>query len=95
MIADIFLGLVCLGLIGAFVLYVRETNREKQKLINALIARNAQETANLTFADNTKITPEVTKPDPDLIPMDQLNDEQFDEHIQATLNNQTVEQEIV
>ena len=51
--------------------------------------------ANLTFADNTKITPEIAKQDPDLIPMDQLNDEQFDAHIQGQLSNDVAEQETV
>ena len=71
---------IILVLIGAFIVYVHETNKEKAKLVNALISRNAQELTNLTFADQTTIKP-IKPTVEDLIPTDQLTDEQFDEMI--------------
>lgn len=90
---EIVFGVIILALLGGFGWYVREQERAKSKLINALLAKDSQEYVNRTLADNTKIEPEVTR-DPDLIPMDQLNEEDFDKHIQATLN-QEEEEEIV
>ena len=84
--SELFVGLIAIGELLAFIAYVFLTNKEKQKLVNALIAKDAQDMTHLTLADNTKIQPEVNGT-PDLIPTDQLTDEQFDEQIQEQLAN--------
>lgn len=84
--SDIFLGLIAIGELVAFAFYVHETNKEKAKLTNALIAKDAQEMTNLTFADNTKIEPSITS-QPELLSTDQMTDEQFEEHIQEEIKN--------
>lgn len=83
--SDIFVGLIAIGELVAFVAYVYLSNKEKTKLVNALISKNAQDMTNLTLADQTQIKPEVTVP-PDLIPTDEMNDEKFDQMIQEQLN---------
>ncbi len=84
--SDIFLGLIAIGELVAFVGYVYLSNEEKKKLINAVLSKNAQEFTNLTFADQTKIEPDI-KSNPDLMPIENLDDEAFDKHIQEELNN--------
>ena len=85
--SEIFLGLLAILQLTGFICYVYITNQEKAKLVNAIIARNAQEMTNLTLADQTQIKPEVSVPNPDLVPTDQMTDEQFDDHIQQELTN--------
>jgi len=70
-----------LGIITLLVGFMawREYNyrKENAKLINALISKNAQEARDLEIADKTKIEFN-TEPDiPDLVPTDQLNDEDW------------------
>lgn len=49
---------------------------------------------NMTLADQTEIVkPEVNRPS-DVVPMDQLSDEEFDQHIQDDMTNQAGEQEL-
>lgn len=80
---EILLTIIILGLIGAFAFYVHESNKEKAKLVNALIAKEPQDLINMTLADQTTIKPEVSQPD--IMPFDQLGDEEFDQHIQDEL----------
>ena len=91
--SEVILGVIILALLGGFGWYIREQNRERLKLINAILAKDSQEYVNRTLAENTKITPEINKGDPDLIAMDQLDDEAFDKHIQATLGNSVEDEE--
>lgn len=79
---EILFTVIILALVACFALYIHETNKEKAKLVNALIAKDAHEMTNLTLADNTKIEPEINPPS-DLIPTEQLTPEQFDEMIDA------------
>lgn len=93
---EIIFGVIILILVSAFCWYIRESNEERVKLINAILAKNTQEYVTRTLADATKeIKPEVNPQDPDLIPMDQLDEEAFDAHIQQTLGNETTDEEHV
>ncbi len=85
---EILLFAIIVVLLGGFGWYVREQEQVKTKLINAILAKDSQEYVNRTLADNT----EIVKPDiqpripSDLIPETQLSDEDFDKHIQDSLN---------
>lgn len=93
---DIAFTIIILALLGGFGWYIREQHKQHTKLINAILAKDSQEYVNRTLAENTTIKPEVNGPqDPDLIPMDQLSEEGFDNHIQAVLHNQVADQEVV
>ena len=94
MITEIALGVSNLALIVAFGFYVKEHNQEKARLINAILSKDSQDYVQRTLAENTKIEPEINKKDPDLVPFEQLNDEQFDKHIQETLANEPGEVEL-
>lgn len=92
---DLILFVIILILLGGFGWYAREQERVKTKLINAILAKDSTEYVNRTLADKTElIVPQVADKDPDLIAMDQINDEQFDAMIQSTLENEVAEQEI-
>jgi hypothetical protein len=88
MIESIVTGVICLVLIGAFVLYVKETNKEKAKLINALIAKTPEQARDLTLAD--KVAP--IKPQPqapsDLIQESQLSQDEFEDQIKRELEGE-------
>lgn len=58
MIAEIFLGFIALGELLAFVGYVYLSNKDKTKLINALIAKDSQELFNLNMAEKFKVEKE-------------------------------------
>ncbi len=93
---DIILTAIIIVLLGGFGWYIREQEKVKTKLINAILAKDSNEYINRTLAENTKIEPEINAPqNPELIPFDQANEEQFDAHIQATLGNDLSDQEIV
>jgi len=70
------LGIVAL-LVGMMAWREYNYRKETAKLINALISKNAQEARDLGIADNTKIKFEPKEEMPDLIPTDQLNDEDW------------------
>jgi hypothetical protein len=54
--------------------------KERSKLINALIARTPEQLRDLDFVD--KVSVDTVKPTaPDLVPVDQLSDEQFAEMV--------------
>jgi hypothetical protein len=75
------LTLVIIALIVGHTLYVKETNAEKSKLINALISKNATELRDLDLSEKVEpIRPLVATP-PDLIPESELSDEEFSKHI--------------
>ena len=52
-------------------------NKKQEKLVNSLIAKNANEMTTLTLADQTKVIAEKPTGQSDLIPTDEMNDEQF------------------
>ncbi len=93
---ELILAGIIVVLLGGFGWFVREQNRERSKLINAILAKDSQEYVNRTLADSTQVLkPEVNPTDPDLLPMDQLSEEDFDKHIQATLGNSVEDEEQV
>ena len=74
--------LILVGINVAFLVYhayyVRETSKEKSKLINALISKNATELRDLELTDKVKpIETPVDKP-PEFIPTAEMTDEEFD-----------------
>ena len=81
--ALIVLALTNLGTLGAFVYYIYLENKEKQKTINALIAKNSQEFLNHEFSDKTEKVKVEPQPDlrADLTELKDLTDEQFDENV--------------
>ncbi len=87
MIAEIMLGLVSIALIVGFILYVKESNKEKAKLINALIAKNPEQLRDLDLADKVVLPKPSVNPTPELIPEDQLSEEDFDQVIKQQLEN--------
>ncbi len=82
------LFMVYIALLVAFTFYVQETNKEKAKLINALIAKTPEQARDLNLSD--KVQPiHLPKVVPsDLIPMEQLSDDDFDKHIQSELQSE-------
>lgn len=94
--SEVILGIIILFLITAFCWYIREQNAERVKLINHILSKTTQDYVTRTLADATeKIKPEVNPIDSDLVPFDQLNEEDFDKHIQQTLGNETTDEEQV
>lgn len=80
MIELILAGIIIALLLG-FGWYVREQEREKSKLINAILAKNPQEFNDLNLTDKLKPQkPQVEKP-PDLVSTEDMTDEEFDKQI--------------
>lgn len=74
----IILGILNLILIAGHFLYVKETNKEKAKLINAIISRSATELRDLELTEKVKpIQTAVISAEPSLIPEAELSDEEF------------------
>lgn len=59
----------------------RESRLERSKLINALMAKNNQEMVNLEIADKTQIKANVPVENPDLVPIENLDQEAFEKII--------------
>lgn len=74
---EILLVIIILSLLGYHGWYVQQTDKAKKELVDALIARSAQELRDLRVAGNTKIKIEPPKKgeNPDFIPLEQLDDE--------------------
>lgn len=82
MIELVLLGVI--AVLSALLVWEKRQDRlERSKLINALLARNATELANLEFVD--KVKPSDTKVQQDAIATSDMTDEEFDEHIQEQL----------
>ena len=81
MIAELFLGLISLGILGAFCFYVYIDRKEHQKLINAIKSKTAMEQFNLDMTDKLEVG---TKPEPEAAPLDFTPTENIpdDEYIQ-------------
>ena len=80
-IADLVLGGLIVALIVGHFFYVKETNKEKSKLINALISKNAEELRDLELTEKVRpITPEIPE-EPVLVPESELTDEEFEEKV--------------
>ncbi len=96
---DTFLFLIIALLVGVIVYVLHQAQKErkiiaeqhtidKNKLINALVARKPEELRDLTLADKVgPIAPAPEQKPPDMIPMEQLSDEDFDSAIQDQLAN--------
>ena len=79
MIELIALGIVAVvnvALLAGHILYVRESNKEKAKLINALLSKTPEQFRDLELTN--KIEPIITQPQaPDLIAEEDLTDAEF------------------
>lgn len=71
---EVILALISLSILGYHAYYVREVNKERKQLVDAIIAKSAQELRDLRIAENTKIKIEEPK-NPDLIPLDRVDTE--------------------
>jgi len=71
----------------------RQGDKENQaKLINAVVAKNSVELRDLGMVDKLRPLSSEPQPEvaPDVVPMDQLSEEEFDAHIQQTLTDSGV-----
>ena len=84
---EIVFGVVIITLIVAFAFYVVENNKERDRLINAIVAKTPEQLRDLNMADKVKIHATVPMADqqPDLTPLENVSEEEFDEHIKAQL----------
>ena len=80
MITEFVLIGVILILCGLIGWKEREGRIERNKLINAILAKNATEMANLDLADKTQIKAEVPKPS-DFVSPDNLSQKDWEEAI--------------
>jgi len=81
LVAEIILGIIILIIIAGHFFYVRETNKEKSKLINALISKNAEELQNLEYNDKVKPPKNESPKPPDMVPVTELTDKEFMENV--------------
>lgn len=81
---EIILGLTIFGLLLHHTWYVNQINKEKNKLINSLVAKNADELAKLEFSDKTEVI-KAEMPQPDLTPMEDVSDDEFDKIIKKEI----------
>jgi hypothetical protein len=70
---------VLCGLVG----WMDYNNRKERKdLLNMLVAKDNSELVNLTLADKTEIKAEKPREEKqDLVPLGEITDDEFDEHI--------------
>lgn len=73
MITEFVLIGVVLILSGLLGWKERESRLERNKLVNALLSKNAQEMVNLELVDKTQI--KVKPQEPDLTPVENLDDD--------------------
>ncbi len=79
-IVDPFLFLIIGMLICLIVWILHQNKEEKNKLINALIAKSPEQLRDLTLADKVEpIKPQETKAD--LVGVNELNDDEYDQFI--------------
>ena len=68
---------IILAILVYHAYYVREVNKEKSKLINALISKNATELRDLELTEKVEpIKTAIDKPS-DLVPEAEMTDEEF------------------
>lgn len=80
---EVILLIVILILCGLLGWKDRECRLERNKLINALLAKNAQDMVNLDLVDKTEIKTQVTPNQPDYLPPENLTQEEWEK---VTLN---------
>jgi hypothetical protein len=71
---EILLTLISVLILVYHAYYVRESNKEKKQLVDAIIAKSAVELRDLRVAENTTIKMEPQR-QPDLVSTDMLDDE--------------------
>ena len=80
---DFILLSVIISLV-VLIAYKEKINKEeKDKLINALVAKNATELRDLTAVDKIVVKPTVPEK-PDLVSMDSLSDEEWNNQVLKT-----------
>ena len=57
-----------------------QNRKERNKLINALISKDAKELADLEFREKLKPEP-IEEKLPDMVPLDELTEDEFDKFI--------------
>lgn len=77
MITEIVLLLIILGQIALYAYEKRENRILWDKYMKNLKAKNAQELRDLELTEKVKIKTTVPQPPPDLIPEEQLSNEDF------------------
>ena len=82
MIAELILFAIILVLLGGFGWYVREQERFKSKLINAILAKDSNEFRDLELTDKVKPIKAPEKIEPDFIPESELSNEEFMEQLE-------------
>jgi len=70
------LVLVIIALVALIGWQEYNNRKERAKLVNAIIGKNAQEVASLDLADKTEITSKTVKPD--IIPMENMSDDEWE-----------------
>ena len=80
-IALVILALTNIGSLVVFGFYIYLESKEKQKTINALIAKSNQDYLNNEMADKVEKIQNTEPIPPDLEEISDLDDEMFDEHI--------------
>lgn len=73
------LGFTDLALMVGFYLMNKEMTKERNKFVNALIAKNAREMQDLEFTQ--KVEPRQEERAPDLVPIESLSDEEWAEKV--------------
>ena len=80
-IALIILALTNIGSLVVFGFYIYLESKEKQKTINALIAKSNQDYLNNEMSDKVQTIQQTEPVTSDLEEISDLDDEMFDEHI--------------
>ena len=88
MITELIFSGIILVLLGGFGWYVREQERFKSKLINAILAKDSTEFRDLELTDKVKPIKPSVQPPPDFIPESDISDEEFAKLHNIELNNQ-------
>lgn len=73
------LGITDLALMAGFFLFTKEVSKERQKFINAIIAKNAREMQDLEFVQ--RVEPKVERTEPDLVSVESLTDEEWAKNV--------------
>lgn len=79
---ELILGGILLVVLGGFGWYVREEERFKSKLINAILAKDSVEYLDRNFADTLESKKETKDKPPELVLEQDLTDEDFSRHIE-------------
>lgn len=80
MIDTAALVIVVIALVSLLAWVDWNNRKERSKLINALMSRTPEQLRDLEFVDKVQ-PPKLDKSEPDLVPADQLSDEDFTEMV--------------